>query len=41
MTPARGRDLDGAYWLRETGPNLPVGVAYTGAVAHEGSRRSG
>jgi pyruvate dehydrogenase E1 component len=25
--------VDGAYWLREPGPNCQVIVAYTGAVA--------
>jgi len=36
MTPALRRAIvDGAYWLREPGPNCQVVVAYTGAVAPE------
>ena len=36
MTPALRRDIiDGAYWLRQPGPNAQVVVAYTGAVAPE------
>jgi pyruvate dehydrogenase E1 component len=36
MTPAlRQGIVDGAYWLREPGPNCQVVVAYTGAVAPE------
>jgi pyruvate dehydrogenase E1 component len=36
MTPAlRQAIVDGAYWLREPGPNCQVVVAYTGAVAPE------
>jgi pyruvate dehydrogenase E1 component len=36
MTPELKRDIiDGAYWLREPGPNCQVVVAYTGAVAPE------
>ena len=36
MTPELERDIvDGAYWLREPGPNAQVIVAYTGAVAPE------
>jgi pyruvate dehydrogenase E1 component len=36
MTPALARDIvDGAYWMREPGPNAEVIVAYTGAVAPE------
>jgi pyruvate dehydrogenase E1 component len=36
MTPAlRQAVVDGAYWLREPGPNCQVIVAYTGAVAPE------
>jgi pyruvate dehydrogenase E1 component len=36
MTPARRRCIvDGAYWLREPGPNCQVVVAYMGAVAPE------
>src|ERR1700693_1415186 len=37
MTPAlRQAIVDGAYWLREPGPNCQVVVAYTGAVAPGG-----
>jgi pyruvate dehydrogenase E1 component len=36
MTPElRQAIVDGAYWLREPGPNCEVVVAYTGAVAPE------
>ena len=36
LTPAlRQSIVDGAYWLREPGPNCQVAVAYTGAVAPE------
>jgi pyruvate dehydrogenase E1 component len=36
MTPdLRHAIVDGAYWLREPGPNCQVVVAYTGAVAPE------
>ena len=36
MTPELRQDIvDGAYWLREPGPNCQVVVAYTGAVAPE------
>ena len=36
MPPAlRQAIVDGAYWLREPGPNCQVVVAYTGAVAPE------
>jgi pyruvate dehydrogenase E1 component len=36
MTPALERDIiDGAYWMREPGPNAEVVIAYTGAVAPE------
>ncbi len=36
MTPElRQAIVDGAYWLREPGPNCQVVVAYTGAVAPE------
>jgi pyruvate dehydrogenase E1 component len=36
MTPElRQSIVDGAYWLREPGPNCQVVVAYTGAVAPE------
>jgi pyruvate dehydrogenase E1 component len=33
--PLRQSIVDGAYWLREPGPNCQVVVAYTGAVAPE------
>jgi pyruvate dehydrogenase E1 component len=36
MTPdLRQQIVDGAYWLREPGPNCQVVVAYTGAIAPE------
>ena len=36
MTQALRDDIiDGAYWLREPGPNAQVVIAYTGAVAPE------
>ncbi len=36
MTPElRQQIVDGAYWLREPGPNCQVIVAYTGAIAPE------
>ncbi len=36
MTPAlRQAIVDGAYWLREPGPNCQVVVAYSGAIAPE------
>src|SRR5581483_4331834 len=36
MTPAlRQEIIDGAYWLREPGPNAQVVVAYAGAIAPE------
>ena len=36
MTPALARGIvDGAYWLREPGPNPEVVVAFTGVVAPE------
>jgi pyruvate dehydrogenase E1 component len=36
MTPdLRQEIVDGAYWLREPGPNCEVVIAYTGAVAPE------
>ncbi|WP_349371767.1 transketolase [Salinarimonas sp.] len=36
MTPDLARDVvDGAYWMREPGPNAEIVVAYTGAVAPE------
>jgi pyruvate dehydrogenase E1 component len=42
MTPAlRQTIVDGAYWLREPGPNCQVVVAYTGAVAPEAIQATG
>ena len=42
MTPAlRQAIVDGAYWLREPGPNCQVVVAYTGAVAPEAIQATG
>ena len=42
MTPElRQAIVDGAYWLREPGPNCQVVVAYTGAVAPEAIRAVG
>jgi pyruvate dehydrogenase E1 component len=36
MTPGLASDIvDGAYWMREPGPNAQVVVAFTGAVAPE------
>ena len=36
MTPELAGDIvDGAYWMREPGPNAEIVVAYTGAVAPE------
>jgi pyruvate dehydrogenase E1 component len=36
MTPDLAQQIvDGAYWLREPGPNCQIVVAYTGAVAPE------
>ena len=36
MTPDLQRDItEGAYWLREPGPNCDLVIAYTGAVAPE------
>jgi pyruvate dehydrogenase E1 component len=39
--PLRQAIVDGAYWLREPGPNCQVVVAYTGAVAPEAIRAVG
>ncbi len=39
--PLRHAIVDGAYWLREPGPNCQVVVAYTGAVAPEAIRAVG
>jgi pyruvate dehydrogenase E1 component len=42
MTPAlRQSIVDGAYWLREPGPNCQVVVAYSGAVAPEAIQATG
>jgi pyruvate dehydrogenase E1 component len=42
MTPAlRQSIVDGAYWLREPGPNCQVVIAYTGAVAPEAIHATG
>jgi pyruvate dehydrogenase E1 component len=42
MTPAlRQAIVDGAYWLREPGPNCQVVVAYAGAVAPEAIQATG
>jgi pyruvate dehydrogenase E1 component len=42
MTPAlRQAIVDGAYWLREPGPNCQVVVAYSGAVAPEAIQATG
>ena len=42
MTPTlRQAIVDGAYWLREPGPNCQVVVAYTGAVAPEAIHATG
>src|SRR5580704_5542601 len=42
MTPALGQAIvDGAYWLREPGPNCQVVVAYAGAVAPEAIQATG
>jgi pyruvate dehydrogenase E1 component len=42
MTPSlRQAIVDGAYWLREPGPNCQVVIAYTGAVAPEAIQATG
>ena len=42
MTPAlRQAIVDGAYWLREPGPNCQVVVAYSGAIAPEAIQATG
>ena len=33
--------FDGAYWLREPGPNCEVVIAYQGAVASESIKAAG
>ena len=39
--PLRQAIVDGAYWLREPGPNCQVVVAYSGAVAPEAIQATG
>lgn len=42
MTPELAKNItDGAYWLREPGPNAEVVIAYTGAVAPEAIEATG
>jgi pyruvate dehydrogenase E1 component len=42
MTPALAQGIiDGAYWMREPGPNAEVVIAYTGAVAPEAIAAAG
>jgi pyruvate dehydrogenase E1 component len=42
MTPELAQQVvDGAYWLREPGPNCQIVVAYTGAVAPEATAAVG
>ena len=42
MTPDLQRDItEGAYWLREPGPNCDLVIAYTGAVAPEAIEATG
>jgi pyruvate dehydrogenase E1 component len=42
MTPQLAKSItDGAYWLREPGPNCQVVIAYTGAVAPEAIEAAG
>jgi hypothetical protein len=42
MTPElRQSIVDGAYWLREPGPNCQVIIAYTGAIAPEAIQAAG
>ena len=42
MTPElRQRIIDGAYWMREPGPNCQIVVAYAGAVAPEAIQAAG
>jgi pyruvate dehydrogenase E1 component len=40
-TSLRQAIVDGAYWLREPGPNCQVVIAYTGAVAPEAIQATG
>lgn len=39
--PLRRAIVDGAYWLREPGPNCEVVIAYSGAVAPEAIQATG
>jgi pyruvate dehydrogenase E1 component len=39
--PLRQAIVDGAYWLREPGPNCQVVIAFTGAVAPEATQATG
>jgi pyruvate dehydrogenase E1 component len=42
MTPELSQQIiDGAYWMREPGPNAEVVIAYTGAVAPEAIEATG
>lgn len=42
MTQTLARDIiDGAYWMRQPGPNAEVVVAYTGAIAPEAIAAAG
>ena len=42
MTPELARDIvNGAYWMREPGPNCQVVIAYTGTVAPEAIAAAG
>jgi pyruvate dehydrogenase E1 component len=41
LLPLRQAIVDGAYWLREPGPNCQVVIAYTGAVAPEAIQATG
>ncbi|MBR0824405.1 transketolase [Bradyrhizobium manausense] len=42
MTPELAKGItDGAYWLREPGPNAEVVIAYTGALAPEAIEATG
>ncbi|TPQ35989.1 transketolase [Bradyrhizobium guangdongense] len=42
MTPELAKNVtDGAYWLREPGPNAEVVIAYTGALAPEAIEATG
>ncbi len=42
MTPELSRDIiNGAYWLREPGPNAEIMIAYTGVIASEAIAAAG